>query len=516
MTDEQINTILARKKDDILPVLHTHMPKGPYPYQSKHTGEWGDLYLWDDNCDMLYKKLEGPFLYQSTELKFANLDVEFLDNAVSREQRKPVPLAKVRMLFRHPLFNKIDKDVRLTAGEVRYYDAGEVQQAIYDEKKNRESYIQHVRKLTGVAGGPAQLSAFDTLTQVAAAAPRRSFRLRGPPKHFPLLGTFVSTSPSASPKKQVGPKPKRPVKRQLDFVGNQQQQPDAKKVKVKNPAANAVVDVDAKVKEHVFKLLRQERNLMKMAKDWSKYFAQGPPKAAMVVFKALGPRSRIAMAREAMEHVAPEQLLFLAKKFHKQAVQFTKVQMIGWGPTVGTGPADNVDPAPADDAGPADVNAGPAENVDPAVDAGPADVNVGPSVKVDPADDAGPIADVNVGPSAKVVNLVEVDEDDAEPIADADPANNMGPNEVTPAPSDGFPAHWLRSSRSASGFKGVIKCRRKGKPWRAKLNGHTLGRYATQREACEAVYLAEKSAAAQVPKLVSQTALCDFLDTYDN
>ena len=54
MTDEQINTILARKKDDILPVLHTHMPKGPYPYQSKRTGDWGDLYLWDDNCDMLY------------------------------------------------------------------------------------------------------------------------------------------------------------------------------------------------------------------------------------------------------------------------------------------------------------------------------------------------------------------------------------------------------------------------------------------------------------------------------
>ena len=47
--------------------------------------------------------------------------------------------------------------------------------------------------------------------------------------------------------------------------------------------------------------------------------------------------------------------------------------------------------------------------------------------------------------------------------------------------------HWIRSPRSSSGFKGVVKDKRRG-GWRAKVGGNTIGRYASVGQAAEAYY----------------------------
>ena len=79
---------------------------------------------------------------------------------------------------------------------------------------------------------------------------------------------------------------------------------------------------------------------------------------------------------------------------------------------------------------------------------------------------------------------------------------SKGP-EVTPVPgSSEFPVHrphWIISTRAKSGYKGVMACKRNpSTPWRAKnSSGHTLGRFATREEACEAVYRASQEEKAQ-------------------
>ena len=82
-----------------------------------------------------------------------------------------------------------------------------------------------------------------------------------------------------------------------------------------------------------------------------------------------------------------------------------------------------------------------------------------------------------------------------------------GPELTTPVPE--FPVHrphWIISTRAKSGYKGVMTCKRNpSTPWRAKnSSGHTLGRFATREEACEAVYRASQEEKAQKERAESE------------
>ena len=96
-------------------------------------------------------------------------------------------------------------------------------------------------------------------------------------------------------------------------------------------------------------------------------------------------------------------------------------------------------------------------------------------------DDAGPeqVADQVAGPE-QVADQVAGPE---QVVVGADDAGPM----QTPALSDFVPlSHWIKSARSSSGYKGVMKDGRGG--WRAKHGGSTIGRFPTKEEACEAYY----------------------------
>jgi len=127
-----------------------------------------------------------------------------------------------------------------------------------------------------------------------------------------------------------------------------------------------------------------------------------------------------------------------------------------------------------------------------AADVGPEDVgpeDVGPE-DVGP-EDVGPedVGPEDVGP--KAVGPEDVGPEDVGPKAvgpkDVGP-EDVGPEDVGPmhTPAVEVQPHWIRSSRSSSGFKGVIKDARRG--WRAKHGNSTIGRFATVEEAAQAYY----------------------------
>ena len=68
------------------------------------------------------------------------------------------------------------------------------------------------------------------------------------------------------------------------------------------------------------------------------------------------------------------------------------------------------------------------------------------------------------------------------------PAKDVGSEDAelsTPAPVGR--EHWIKSGRSSSGYKGVMKCRETGR-WRVKHKGNTIGRLDSLEEACEFYY----------------------------
>ena len=98
---------------------------------------------------------------------------------------------------------------------------------------------------------------------------------------------------------------------------------------------------------------------------------------------------------------------------------------------------------------------------------------------------------VGIGPNEDAV-IGPIEDADIEPIEDAADAG-AGPNEdagagpvdlTTPKPFVEQP-HFIRSNRSSTGYKGVLKDKRGG--WRTK-SGKTIGRYNTKAEACQAYY----------------------------
>ena len=93
------------------------------------------------------------------------------------------------------------------------------------------------------------------------------------------------------------------------------------------------------------------------------------------------------------------------------------------------------------------------------------------------------------GPKSQVTVDLVSDDDDFE--AEAAPSSAVASAVVTPPADDaGFvhKPHYVRSAQASSGYKGVIRCNRPGKPWRVKYKGDTVARLATKAAACEYYY----------------------------
>ena len=110
---------------------------------------------------------------------------------------------------------------------------------------------------------------------------------------------------------------------------------------------------------------------------------------------------------------------------------------------------------------------------------------VGPKEVADLTDN-GPKEVANNGPKEVVNNgPKEVANNGPKEVA------NNGPKEAdmcTPSQQTFGPLpHWIKSARSSSGYKGVVKDKIRG-GWRVKADGSTIGRYDTVPKAAEAYY----------------------------
>ena len=105
-----------------------------------------------------------------------------------------------------------------------------------------------------------------------------------------------------------------------------------------------------------------------------------------------------------------------------------------------------------------------------------------------------PLEEENEGPAeAEPENEGPAPENEGpEPKGDGPEPEKEGPDEGPAAAAMTTPSpvgqdHWIRSRRSSSGYKGVMRCPQSGR-WRVKHKGSTIARLDTLDEACEYYY----------------------------
>ena len=256
-----------------------------------------------------------------------------------------------------------------------------------------------------------------------------------------------------------GPKVVSRAKRRLPFTDN-------KKPKV--PRLRFVTKLD-KVKEAHGKSSKDVQKIVwaqgKLEdKDaWFKTLSKKPEKIASIIFDVLPKKDVVAIALQLVTNCAQDALEEALGRYRLPALQKLNENMdtkckelIDLTSQMQKVQAQSTAPTPAV------VNlAEPAQDV-----AGPDQVG-GSDEGNASADVAGPDK-VNTTGGPNVVNLAE----------DHAPMNT---------PAFVKREYWITSAKSASGYKGVIKCKRRN-GWRAKVEGSTIGRFSTKAEACEAYY----------------------------
>ena len=278
------------------------------------------------------------------------------------------------------------------------------------------------------------------------------------------------------------------------------------------------------LKEAQFEALAGERELIKLGQNWRAAFNNNEEMgrdATARVFFSLPYRSELArdMFKLICGNCTRQHLQYAAEKFHAVALKSVREEYRA------TSAINLVSPAKKKKAvilfgkqGPKiDGKQGPKAAVpkgpEITVPKGPqASVSKAPKVAKQKGPE-GPEAAKQKGPKATVPmgpKVVKQKGPKATVPMGPKVAEGKGPKatvskgpEVTPVPgSSEFPVHrphWIISTRAKSGYKGVMACKRNpSTPWRAKnSSGHTLGRFATREEACEAVYRASQEEKAQ-------------------
>ena len=274
-----------------------------------------------------------------------------------------------------------------------------------------------------------------------------SKRKSRPPAQFSELGPFVTAA-------TVGrPRPKRPAKRRLDFVPVSNKKGKKSKSKKTNgptpkgptdsagprdpagptdPAVPTVTVASATksravASKDVQKILWAQSKLVNK-ESLEKQILRKPAKIASLMFDVLPKADVVAMATQLAKHCAVDCLEEVLEQYRHATLSILERRL-----------SENLEHIKALDA----------------------------LVKDAAPKDAAPKDD---GPTEK---------EDGPTEKEAEPILLKTPN----------PSHWIRSNNTSSGFKGVNKCRgRKGKVWRAKCAGTTIGRFATKAEACQAYY----------------------------
>ena len=543
--------IMQNKKDyDLEKFMHSKMPAGPY-YWKNPDGRWGHAWLADKNCNATYiPMMHCPFggeydprqdnvmphfedkeLTKKNAARRAILEEHGAD--VGHEVDPPLEVRKLRIYFRTPdvYYDKVEDG----QGEILHVNPDEFRQCIYNERSNRRAFLAQTQKLLKLPGPikppfferahKPPPSSMQTLIQAAGiGSARRSGRRRNLPNWF--------GGPKNMPTKRV------PTKRQL-FTDPKSVGPKSKKKRKKHKKErdekmpSSVLKADYKIsrkeedlKEAQFEALAGERELIKLGQNWRAAFNNNEEMgrdATARVFFSLPYRSELArdMFKLICGNCTRQHLHYAAEKFHAVALKSVREEYRA------TSAINLVSPAkkPKKKAvilfgkqGPKiDGKQGPKAAVpkgpEITVPKGPkASVSKGPKVAKQKGPE-GPEAAKQKGPKATVPmgpKVVKQKGPKATVPMGPKVAEGKGPKatvskgpEVTPVPgSSEFPVHrphWIISTRAKSGYKGVMACKRNpSTPWRAKnSSGHTLGRFATREEACEAVYRASQEEKAQ-------------------
>lgn len=327
-----------------------------------------------------------------------------------------------------------------------------------------------------------QLAASDALVNLSNKG-KRSKRKSRPPAQFTELGPFVTgtTKRPKSQSKSAKSKPKRTTKRRLDFPksvtpaskkGKKAKQAPtgaatgpatgpadpagATDVAPTGPPKSAAKDRQVAAKD-VSKILWAQHKLVNQ-QSLHAQVAKKPTKIASLMFDVLPKADVAAMATQMCKHCSVDCLEEVLEKYRKPTLQILAQRL-----------NDNLQHIKELDAVLANDEVLAKDDVVLAKD------DVVPSVddgrQDDGPKDEGAEDDDGAKDGPKEAGPKEDGSKEAEPIETPDPS------------------HWIRSQNTSSGFKGVNKCRgRKGKVWRAKCAGTTIGRYETKAEACQAYY----------------------------
>ena len=496
---------------------------------------------YDPRQDNVIPHFEDRELTKKNAARRAILEEHGAD--VGHEVDPPLEVSKLRIFFRTPdVFYDRVEDGR---GEILHVNPDDFRQCIYDEKSNRRAFLaqtQKLLKLTGPIKPPfferahkPPPSSMQTLIQAAGiGSARRSGRRRNLPNWF--AGPKKMPNKRARTKRQLFTDPKSKKKSKK----HKKERKKERKQDEKMPSS--VLKADYKIsrkeedlKEAQFEALAGERELIKLGQNWRAAFNNNEEMgrdATARVFFSLPYRSELArdMFNLICGNCTRQHLQYAAEKFHAVALKSVREEYRA------TSAINLVSPAkkPKNKAVILYGNQGPKidgmQGPKAAVPKGPeASVSKGPKVAKqkgpegpEAAKQKGPKATVPMGPKVAVPMGPKVAEGKGPKATvpkDPKAVQVKGPKatvpkgpEVTPVPgSSEFPVHrphWIISTRAKSGYKGVMACKRNpSTPWRAKnSSGHTLGRFATREEACEAVFRASQEEKAQKERAKSEAA----------
>ena len=526
------------RKQEIFAAIGTEIPAGPYYLQLKNEN-WGRVYFADTHYRPMYIKRDLPkeLCFGGDDPTYWNLDVVFepRPGTPGYALKNPVEPAKVRSRIEEVLVDPTSKTVWWGDALDNWLSLKDAKNVMHNEELNHQFMADHICVQLGVkqkSGDPRvfreQHSALDTMANACSTLStlvRRSTRLKGPPKRFRTIGPFV-TSPrkrqtramttkaknkSSGPNTKKAkpsvkqPKPTKPARRQvkkkLNFPGSTRKNKQGPKSK------SQTVHLATSGTQSLNVFLQRELNVRELQDNWDSetYDAvQGALQVHNVLEDSTAGRDMFL----ALLNACPaEDLQTITKMFHQQAVKAAQNVRKKFARKLANGPKKKhrkpkykalPQPDVCDLTG--DASPGKSAKTKPA---GP-----GKSAKKNPA---GPGKSAKKKPAGPVqIELVTpAGPNELEPPAAR--SSDVGPNDVEPAAaltSDAGPnasetpaalsaeeiakRGWITSTRSKSGYKGVILCQRnKTTParWRAKVAGHTLGRYATMAEACDRVAL---------------------------
>ena len=437
--------------------LHnTPLRSGPYPLYRRQYG-WMKVYL-DQKTHQACYVPRGDL----------NIDADIYsmeyhaDGTVKKRHEIRDQRTKIKARFCQEIFNTNTNKFEVAMEEVStMLTVQEAKEMLRSEPANWKKYDRSLEK---ERQRQKQLDASNILASIQGPRQRRR------PNEFNLLGPFVEgpndkglqeeaqVEEAQVVKAQVakaqqeengpGPKAGSRAKRRLPFTDNN---------KPKVPRLRFVTKLD-KVKEAHGKSSKDVQKIvwaqskLEDQKAWLKTLSKKPEKIASIIFDVLPKKDVVAIALQLVANCAQDALEEALGRYRLPALQKLNENM-------DTKCKELIDLT-------SQMQKVQAQTTAPTTV--PVVVN---------------LAEPDVGGPHKVGGPDEV----SGPHEVGGPVVNLAEDGPMHTPAFVKREYWITSAKSASGYKGVIKCKRRS-GWRAKVEGSTIGRFSSKAEACEAYY----------------------------